>query len=70
MVEGHGNNELNQASPGFASALTGMTYKVSRRLFLDGGLDSGITPSAPGERVFVGITYGVANLYRALRPSR
>jgi hypothetical protein len=70
VVEGHGSNELNQATPGFASALTGMTYKVNRRLFLDGGIDSGVTPSAPGERVFVGITYAVANLYRTLSPSR
>jgi hypothetical protein len=70
VVEGHGSNELNQATPGFASALTGMTYKVNPRLFLDGGIDSGITPNAPGERVFVGITYAVANLYRAVRPSR
>ena len=70
VVEGHGSNELNQATPGFASALTGMTYKVNPRLFLDGGIDSGVTPSAPGERVFVGITYAVANLYRTLSPSR
>jgi hypothetical protein len=70
VVEGYGNNELNQATPGFASALLGMTYKVNGRLFLDAGIDSGITPSAPRERVFLGITYSVANLYRALRPSR
>jgi hypothetical protein len=70
VVEGHGNNELNRATPGFASALVGATYRVTSRLFLDGGIDSGITSSAPDERAFVGITFAVTNLYRVLRPSQ
>jgi len=70
VVEGHGSNELNRATPGFASALAGATYKINGRLFVDGGVDSGVTSSAQGERVFVGITYAVANLYRVLRPSQ
>jgi hypothetical protein len=70
VVEGHGNNELNRATPGFASALVGANYRLKSGLFLDGGIDSGITSSAPDERVFVGITYAVTNVYRALRPSQ
>ncbi|MGB0036092.1 MAG: transporter, partial [Candidatus Acidiferrales bacterium] len=61
--EFYGNTELNAANPGFASALWALTYNVSPRLVLDGGIDTGLTHGATQKRFFVGMTYSIANLY-------
>lgn len=61
--EFYGNTELNSATPGFASTLWALTYAISPRLVIDGGVDVGLTHAAPQKRVFVGLTYSIANLY-------
>ena len=45
-------------------ALGAVTYKVNRRLSLDGGMRFGLTDDAPRFGVFAGIVVGVADLYR------
>ena len=69
VVEPYGYTLLNQSSPAFASAMAGCNYKVTPRLYLDTGLDLGITHSAPHKRVYVGVTYALANLYSWMRPN-
>jgi Putative MetA-pathway of phenol degradation len=61
--EGYGYTDLNQSNPAFASTMMGFTYQVGSRLILDTGLDVGVTSGAPRKRVFVGITYAMANVY-------
>jgi hypothetical protein len=68
VVEPYGYTSLNQSSPAFASAMVGFNYKVQPRLYLDSGLDVGVTAGAPRKRVFVGITYAIANVYSWMRP--
>ncbi len=70
VVEPYGYTSLNQSSPAFASAMVGFNYKVQPRLYLDSGLDVGITAGAPRKRVFIGITYAVDNVYSWMRPPR
>lgn len=48
-------------------ALGAVTYKVNRRLSLDGGIRIGLTDDAPRFGVFAGATVGVADLYRKKR---
>jgi hypothetical protein len=45
-------------------ALGALTYRVNRRLILDGGMRFGLNPDAPRYGVFAGLTVGVANLYK------
>jgi hypothetical protein len=61
--EFYGNTELNSLTPGFASTLWALTYNVSPRLVLDGGIDTGLSHGATQKRFFVGMTYSIANLY-------
>src|SRR5712671_156222 len=61
--EGYGYTTLNHNSPAFGSTMLAFTFQVQPRLILDGGLDVGITRGAPRKRVFVGVTYAVANVY-------
>ena len=68
VVEPYGYTSLNSSSPAFASVTAGFNYKVRPRLYLDSGLDVGVTSGAPRKRVFVGITYAIANLYAWMRP--
>jgi hypothetical protein len=68
VLEPHGYTLLNQSSPAWASVTTGFNYKVNRRLYLDSGLDAGVTAGAPRKRVFVGVTYAMGNVYSWLRP--
>jgi hypothetical protein len=63
VAEGYGYTALNSSSPAFAAALLGFTYQPQARLVLDTGLDVGVTSGAPRKRVFVGITYAIANVY-------
>jgi hypothetical protein len=66
IAEAYGFTELNAASPAFASTMVGFTYQVNPRLILDTGLDVGVTPNAPSKRVYLGVTYAIANIYRRL----
>jgi len=68
VLEPYGYTALNQGSPAFASAMAGFNYKVRPRLYLDSGLDVGVTSGAPRKRVFVGVTYAVGNVYSWMRP--
>jgi len=65
--EGYGYTSLNQNNPAFASTMLGFTYQVQPRLILDTGLDVGVTSGAPRKRIFVGITYAIANVYSRMR---
>jgi hypothetical protein len=68
VVEPYGYNSLNPGNPAFASVMVGFNYKVQPRVYVDGGLDLGVTHDAPHKRVYVGITYAMANLYSWMRP--
>jgi hypothetical protein len=68
VFEPYGYTTLNAGSLAYASATTGFNYRVHRRLYLDSGLDLGVTSAAAHQRVFVGITYALGNVYSFLRP--
>jgi len=68
VLEPYGYTALNQSSPAFASAMLGFNYKVQARFYLDCGFDEGISHFAPQKRVYVGVTYAIANLYSWVRP--
>jgi hypothetical protein len=63
VLEPYGYTRLNQSAPAFASLMFGFDYQVNPRLYLDTGLDVGVTSGAPRKRVFVGITCAVGNVY-------
>src|SRR5499427_5097389 len=65
--EFYGETELNRDTQGFASSLWALTYTISPRLVIDGGFEAGLTSGGPHRHVFVGATYSITNLYRALR---
>jgi len=54
---------LDEAQPRGVYALAAATYKVNRRLQLDGGARFGLTPDAPRAGVFAGMTIGVADFF-------
>jgi hypothetical protein len=68
--EFYGNTELNADTPGFASMLWALTYAISPRLVIDGGIETGLTPGTPQKRVFAGLTYSIANIYSAVKHRR
>jgi hypothetical protein len=70
VVEPYGYTLLNQGAPAFASIMGGSNYQVRPRLYLDSGLDVGVSSGAPRKRVYVGVTYAIANVYTWLRPGR
>lgn len=51
-------NSVDDAQPRGIYVLGALTYKVSRRLRLDGGLRFGLNPEAPRVGVFAGFTVG------------
>ncbi|MGA8272710.1 MAG: hypothetical protein WB919_14210 [Candidatus Sulfotelmatobacter sp.] len=63
VFEPYGYTELNQGTPAFASAMVGFNYKIQSRLYLDSGLDLGVSHYAPHKRVFVGATYAITNIF-------
>ncbi len=67
VVEPYGYTLLNQSTPAFASVMLGFNYKLQPRLYLDTGLDLGVTHVSPHKRLYIGITYAVANLYSWMR---
>ena len=68
VLEPYGYTTLNGPAPAFASVTAGFNYKVQPRLYLDSGLDTGVSAGAPRKRIFVGVTYAVANVYRWISP--
>ena len=68
VVEPYGYTALNANNPAFASFMAGFTYRVQPRLFLDTGLDAGVTHFAPHKRVYAGVTYAMANVFAWARP--
>ena len=68
--EGYGYTLLNDETPAIAAVMAGVTYQLRPRLLLDAGLDLGVSPNAPNQRVFVGGTYAIGNLFARLRSSR
>jgi Putative MetA-pathway of phenol degradation len=68
--EFYGETQLNETTPGFASSLWALTYKVVPRLVIDAGFEAGLTSGGPHRHAFVGATYSIANLYLALRQKR
>jgi hypothetical protein len=68
VVEPYGYMLLNRSNPAFTSAMMGFNYQVQPRLYLDSGVDFGLTSNAPRERVFVGVTYAMGNVYSWVRP--
>jgi hypothetical protein len=68
--EFYGETQLNQTTPGFASSLWALTYKVVPRLVIDAGFEAGLTSGGPHRHAFVGATYSIANLYLAVRQKR
>jgi hypothetical protein len=69
VVEPYGYAPLNPENPAWASTTLGFNCKVRPRLYLDTGLDVGVTHHyAPQKRVFVGITYAIANMFLWLKP--
>jgi hypothetical protein len=67
VLEPYGYTSLNQFTPAFASTTLGFNYKAQARMYLDGGLDMGVSHDAPHKRVFVGVTYAMSNLYSLMR---
>ena len=65
--EFYGKTELNPTTQGFASSLWALTYTVLPRLVIDGGFEAGLTSGGPHRHAFIGATYAIANLYRAVR---
>jgi Putative MetA-pathway of phenol degradation len=59
-----GGQSVDDVQPRGLYALGGLTYKVNRRLQLDGGLRFGLNPAAPRVGAFTGLTVGLGNLYR------
>ncbi len=68
VLEPYGYTQLHQTSPALASTMIGGNYRVGTRLYLDSGVDLGVTSAAPSARIFVGITYAIGNAYSWLRP--
>ena len=65
--EFYGDTELNASQPAFASTLWALTYGITPRLVIDGGIDEGLTHGANQKRFFAGVTYSIANLYSAIK---
>jgi Putative MetA-pathway of phenol degradation len=65
--EFYGDTRLNQATPSFVSSLWALTYVVTPRLVIDGGLEAGLSSGGPHRHAFVGMTYSIANLYPGWR---
>jgi hypothetical protein len=63
-IEGElSGQSLDEVQPRGVYALAAATYKVNRRLQLDGGLRFGLTSDAPRVGIFAGMTVGVADFF-------
>ena len=68
VTEPYGYTALNLQTDGYASWMAGCSVQVRPRLYLDGGMDFGVTATAPHSRVYGGVTFAVANVYRWVVP--
>jgi hypothetical protein len=68
VAEPYGYTTLNAETLGFASVMVGSSFQVHPRLYLDTGMDVGVTAGAPHKRIYGGFTVAVANIYRWLQP--
>lgn len=69
VLEPYGQTELNAETPAFVSLMSGGSFQVSPRFYLDAGFDRGFGASASGSRLFAGFTVAVANVYTWMRPA-
>jgi len=69
VAEPYGYTALNSTTPAFSSVLAGASYQVTPRLVLDTGFDVGVTHYAPRQRISVGITCAMGNLYSLRKPA-
>lgn len=66
--EFYGDMRFNNGAPASANGLWALTYAVKPRLVIDAGIDHALISSAPFRRsYFVGVTYSIADIYKALR---
>jgi hypothetical protein len=70
VAEPYGYTALNTQTPGFASVMAGGSFQVRPRLYLDTGMDVGVTAGAPHKRIYGGFTFAVTNVYTWLQPQR
>src|SRR5262249_36563876 len=63
-----GNMAFYNGAPPFADGLWALTVAVTPRLVLDAGIDHALNSAAPfHRRYFVGVTYSIADIYKAIR---
>jgi len=63
----YGDMRFNNGTPASANGLWALTYAVTPRLVIDAGIDHALTSAAPFRRnYFVGVTYSIADIYRAM----
>ncbi len=66
--EFYGNMRFNNGAPASANGLWALTYAITPRLVVDAGIDHALNSAAPfHRRYFVGVTYSIADIYRAIR---
>jgi len=66
--EFYGNMYFNNGAPAYADALWALTVNVTPRLVIDSGIDHALNSAAPFHRnYFVGVTYSIADIYKAIR---
>ncbi len=54
----------NDGQQGAIYAIGGVSYQITRRMVIDGGVRAGLTSQAPRVGFFTGITIGIADLYK------
>lgn len=65
--EFYGNLFFNNSAPAFVDGLWAFTYAIKPRLVVDSGIDHALTAGAPFRRgYFVGVTYSIADIYKAM----
>lgn len=66
--EFYGDFDYNNGAPGSANGLWALTYAVTPRLVLDAGMDHALNSASPFHRqYFVGLTYSILDVYKALK---
>jgi hypothetical protein len=66
--EFYGNMFYNIPTPAFANGLWALTYAIKPRLVVDAGIDHALSSASPfHRRYFVGVTYSIADIYKAVR---
>ena len=62
------DSHLNASNWAYGNSTWALTYSPSPRLVIDGGAYVGFSsgPGVPGKSAFIGVSYAIGNLYRAL----